>query len=48
MALVPERPCGLATLDVFARGIDGLAVVDGRLAPPPGVGLGDGLAEWYR
>jgi hypothetical protein len=48
MAVAPDRPCGLATLDVFGREVDGLSVVDGQLAPPAGAGLGDGLAAWYR
>jgi L-alanine-DL-glutamate epimerase-like enolase superfamily enzyme len=42
----PDRPCGLATLDRFAA-TNPLPVAGGRLAPPPGPGLGDGLLAWY-
>lgn len=44
----PDRPSGLATLDAFSRRIDSLTPDDGRLSPPPGAGLGDGLESWYR
>lgn len=43
----PDRPCGLATLGLFADREDPLAPRDGRLAIPPGRGLGDGLEGWY-
>jgi L-alanine-DL-glutamate epimerase-like enolase superfamily enzyme len=45
--LRPELPCGLATLGLFDRR-DVLPPHRGRIAPPPGAGLGDGLVEWYR
>lgn len=45
--LRPERACGLATLRTFARP-DPLPPVAGRIAVPPGPGLGDGLLAWYR
>jgi len=44
----PDRPCGLATLGRFARGQDPLVPHRGRLRPPSGPGLGDGLGPWYR
>jgi L-alanine-DL-glutamate epimerase-like enolase superfamily enzyme len=47
VALAVQRPCGLATLDLFERGCDALAVHTGAIAPPPGPGLGDGLRDWY-
>ncbi len=43
----PDRPCGLATLGRFERGIEALEPLQGRLRPPPGPGLGDGLERWY-
>src|SRR5579871_1798983 len=46
-AIVPDRPCGLATLGLFERAVPGLDVVDGHLAPPAGPGLGAGLRDWY-
>ncbi len=45
--LTPDRACGLSTLDRFAVPAAPFDVRDGRLAPPPGPGLGAGLAEWY-
>jgi L-Ala-D/L-Glu epimerase / N-acetyl-D-glutamate racemase len=45
--LRPTRPCGLATLALFADRADPLAPRAGALAPPLGAGLGDGLAAWY-
>jgi L-alanine-DL-glutamate epimerase-like enolase superfamily enzyme len=45
-AIEPDRPCGLATLALFDRP-DPLPARDGRIAPPPGPGLGDGLLHWY-
>jgi L-alanine-DL-glutamate epimerase-like enolase superfamily enzyme len=44
----PERPCGLATLALFAGRADPLPPRRGRIAPPAGPGLGDALAGWYR
>jgi L-alanine-DL-glutamate epimerase-like enolase superfamily enzyme len=52
--LEPQRPCGLATLELFearpsstnGRG-DPLPVRGGRMAVPAGPGLGNGLAAWY-
>jgi o-succinylbenzoate synthase len=46
-ALAPERACGLATLGAFERD-DPLPPQGGLLAPPAGIGLGDGLTDWYR
>jgi L-alanine-DL-glutamate epimerase-like enolase superfamily enzyme len=46
-ALRPDRPCGLATLDLFERGAGSLAVRGGRIEVPTGPGLGEGLRDWY-
>jgi o-succinylbenzoate synthase len=46
-AIEPDRPCGLATLELFDRA-DPLPACDGRIRAPAGPGLGDGLLEWYR
>jgi L-Ala-D/L-Glu epimerase / N-acetyl-D-glutamate racemase len=46
-AIGPDRPCGLATLGLFADRGDPLPVRGGRLSAPPGPGLGDGLLGWY-
>jgi L-Ala-D/L-Glu epimerase len=46
-AIVPDRPCGLATLGLFADRVDPLAPRDGQMALPTGLGLGDGLLAWY-
>lgn len=43
----PDRPSGLATVGLFRRGLGSLEPRAGYLAPPPGPGLGDGLAAWY-
>jgi L-alanine-DL-glutamate epimerase-like enolase superfamily enzyme len=43
----PDHACGLATLGLFDRR-DPLPPINGRLAVPPGPGLGDGLLDWYR
>jgi L-Ala-D/L-Glu epimerase len=45
--LVPDRPCGLATLPLFADRPDPMPAQRGRIAVPAGPGLGAGLAEWY-
>jgi hypothetical protein len=45
--IAPERPCGLATLSLFADREDPLPSRDGRIAAPSGPGLGDGLLGWY-
>jgi o-succinylbenzoate synthase len=47
-ALRPDRPCGLATLALFAERADPLPPRAGRIAVPDGPGLGSGLADWYR
>jgi L-Ala-D/L-Glu epimerase len=47
-AIKPDRPCGLATLAVFADRGDPLAALRGRITAPTGRGLGDGLLGWYR
>ncbi|HTU86146.1 MAG TPA: enolase C-terminal domain-like protein [Solirubrobacteraceae bacterium] len=47
VAIVPDRPCGLATLGLFADRADPLPPIDGRIAPPSGHGLGEGLLGWY-
>jgi L-Ala-D/L-Glu epimerase len=46
-ALAPGRPCGLATLALFADREDPLPPRNGRITLPDGPGLGDGLAAWY-
>jgi L-alanine-DL-glutamate epimerase-like enolase superfamily enzyme len=46
--IAPDRPCGLATLALFADRHDALPARDGRIAAPLGPGLGDGLLDWYR
>jgi L-alanine-DL-glutamate epimerase-like enolase superfamily enzyme len=46
-AVKPDRPCGLATLDVFANRSDPLPATHGTIAAPSGPGLGDGLLDWY-
>lgn len=43
----PDRPCGLATLGLFEGREDPIPPVEGRMTPPPGPGLGDGLLSWY-
>jgi L-Ala-D/L-Glu epimerase len=45
--LRPDRPCGLATLPLFAGRPDVLPALDGRITMPGGAGLGDGLLGWY-
>jgi L-alanine-DL-glutamate epimerase-like enolase superfamily enzyme len=45
--IAPDRPCGLATLGMFAAGDDPLPARAGRIAVPRGPGLGDGLRAWY-
>ncbi len=44
----PDHPCGLATLALFADREDPLSPRGGRIEAPPGAGLGDGIADWYR
>lgn len=44
--IAPDRASGLATLDRFDRQPP-FTSRNGRLAPPPGPGLGDGLVGWY-
>jgi L-Ala-D/L-Glu epimerase / N-acetyl-D-glutamate racemase len=43
----PDRFSGLATLGRF-DGVEGFTVVDGVMTAPAGIGLGDGLADWYQ
>jgi o-succinylbenzoate synthase len=45
--LRPDRPCGLATLGLFAERHDPWPANAGRIEVPAGAGLGDGLAGWY-
>ena len=45
--LRPQRPCGLATLALFADRDDPLPAAGGRIAVPTGSGLGDRLMSWY-
>jgi o-succinylbenzoate synthase len=47
-AIVPDRPCGLATLSLFDAPTDPLPTRAGQIAVPVGPGLGDGLRGWYR
>jgi L-alanine-DL-glutamate epimerase-like enolase superfamily enzyme len=44
----PERPCGLATMSLFAGRENPLPAVRGRIAVPAGPGLGAGLRAWYQ
>jgi L-alanine-DL-glutamate epimerase-like enolase superfamily enzyme len=44
----PDRPCGLATLSLFADREDPLPPHAGQIAVPTAPGLGDGLIDWYR
>jgi L-Ala-D/L-Glu epimerase len=44
----PDRFCGLATLGLFDGRDDPLRPVAGRMAPPPGNGLGEGVLAWYQ
>jgi o-succinylbenzoate synthase len=46
-AIVPDRPCGLATLGLFEGRPDVLPASGGAIAVPQSPGLGDGLARWY-
>ncbi len=46
-AIAPDRACGLSTLALFDRAPDPLGTHAGRIAWPPGPGLGDGLLAWY-
>jgi L-Ala-D/L-Glu epimerase len=46
-AIKPDRPCGLATLGVFADRTDPLPAARGLIAAPTGPGLGEGLLGWY-
>ena len=46
--LAPERPSGLATLQLFHGRGDPLTPRAGVIRPPGGHGLGSGLAGWYR
>jgi L-alanine-DL-glutamate epimerase-like enolase superfamily enzyme len=45
--IMPDRPCGLATLAMFEGREDPLLPRRGRIAMPDGPGLGDGLLGWY-
>ena len=47
-AIVPDRPCGLATLQMFEGRDDPLPARDGEIALPSGPGLDEGLIGWYR
>ncbi|HSC03074.1 MAG TPA: enolase C-terminal domain-like protein [Solirubrobacteraceae bacterium] len=47
-AIRPDHPCGLSTLGLFADREDPLPPRGGRIEVPPGAGLGDGMADWYR
>ena len=47
-ALNPDRPSGLATLELFADRVESLAPRDGQIPVPASPGLGAGLARWYR
>jgi L-alanine-DL-glutamate epimerase-like enolase superfamily enzyme len=46
-AIQPDRPCGLATLGLFADRDDPLPHRAGRIEIPAGAGLGEGLLAWY-
>ena len=43
----PDRASGLATLSQFQAPESAMVPRRGRLSPPPGGGLGDGLERWY-
>jgi L-Ala-D/L-Glu epimerase len=45
-AVAPDAACGLATLDRFLT-TPPFEPLRGKMSPPPGPGLGDGLLEWY-
>jgi L-alanine-DL-glutamate epimerase-like enolase superfamily enzyme len=45
--IAPDRPCGLATLGLFADRADPLSTRAGRIVVPGGPGLGDDLLGWY-
>jgi L-alanine-DL-glutamate epimerase-like enolase superfamily enzyme len=47
-AIQPDHPCGLATLGLFADRENPFPPHGGRIEVPPGAGLGDGIADWYR
>jgi o-succinylbenzoate synthase len=47
-AIRPDHPCGLSTLGLFADRGDPFPPRGGRIEVPPGAGLGDGMADWYR
>ena len=47
-AIKPDRPCGLATLTMFADRTDPLRTVAGKIGAPTTPGLGDSLLDWYR
>ena len=47
VAVAPDRPCGLATLDAFDGAANPLPARGGRISVPGAPGLGDGLLEWY-
>jgi o-succinylbenzoate synthase len=44
----PDRACGLVTLEAFRDRVPPLRADSGRMTPPLGAGLGDGLLDWYR
>jgi o-succinylbenzoate synthase len=46
--IAPDRPCGLATLDLFAKRPNPLPARAGRISVPDGPGLGRGLLAWYQ
>jgi len=46
-AIKPDRPCGLATLGVFADRADPLPPANGLIEAPTAHGLGDHLVRWY-
>jgi L-Ala-D/L-Glu epimerase len=46
-AIKPDRACGLATLGVFDGRNPPIEAHRGKMSPPPGPGLGDGLSAWY-
>jgi L-alanine-DL-glutamate epimerase-like enolase superfamily enzyme len=43
----PDRPCGLATLGLFAGRADPLPAQSGQMSAPADAGLGQALAAWY-
>ena len=46
--IAPDRPCGLATLDLYTKRPNPLPATAGRISAPDSPGLGAGLRAWYQ